>query len=25
MRAVSDASEYGYLREGWDGGEEMVF
>jgi hypothetical protein len=24
MRAVSDASEFGYLKEGWDGGTEVV-
>jgi hypothetical protein len=24
LRAVADASEYGYLKEGWDGGEEVV-
>jgi hypothetical protein len=23
-RAVIDASEFGYLKEGWDGGKEMV-
>ena len=23
-RAVADASEFGYLKEGWDGGKEMV-
>jgi hypothetical protein len=24
MRAVADPSEFGYLREEWDGGKEMV-
>jgi hypothetical protein len=24
LRAVSDASEFGYLKEGWDGGKAMV-
>jgi len=24
LRAVSDVSEFGYLKEGWDGGKEMV-
>jgi hypothetical protein len=25
MRAVCDASEYGYLKEGWDGGKEILY
>jgi hypothetical protein len=24
LRAVCDASEYGYLKEGWDGGKEIL-
>jgi hypothetical protein len=25
LRAVCDASEYGYLKEGWDGGKEILY
>ena len=25
LRAVCDVSEYGYLKEGWDGGKEILY